>query len=137
MAGDYIVCSTGTFSGFGTTVLLMEVDNVFRHLVRILRETQLDKSMKYRFFLVISLLTNVVFRFFVIIRLFCFMLTQWGTTSIFQFFVGTVGMIYTFHLSITMFRNTWKKLITAQESGCHNDADGYDDSAGKNLKKNN
>ena len=132
IAGHYIIVSSPQkFHGFGTIGLVVEVDNMFRQLVRILRETQLDKSMKYRFFLIISLLTNVVFRLFVIIRLFCFMLTQWGNTSIFQFSVGTFGAICTFHISITMFCNTWKKLTTARESGCHNDADGYEAFTGK------
>ena len=131
IAGHAIVCTSRKYTGFGTIALLAEINNIFRFLGQLSRATQFDRSSRllYSIFLVLSLLTTVVCRFLLMTCLFWFVLTQWGTASIFQFFVGSIALGYFLYTSVDMFRGSWKRLITSRENVCY--ANGNDATYGE------
>ena len=139
IVGHAIACTSRKYTGFGTTVLLVEINDIFRYLGRLSRATQFDRSNKllYGIFLALSLLTNVVCRFFVMIWLFYFVLRQWGTASTFQFLVGSIGIVYAFHLAADMFRRTWNKLVIARENACFNNVNGHHVTSEKKMSSEN
>ena len=126
--GHMIVCSCTKFTGFGLVALLTEINTVFRFLAGLFQATQLDRSHKlmYRLVLIICVPTNIVFRFIVLAWMHCFMLTQWETLSLVEFLLPTIGTAYVLFLNVKIFRSTCKKLIATRENVYYRDATAND-----------